>query len=205
MPLISCPDCGEKVSTQASVCQHCGCPVASNKAQHRDLATPSSLGPCPDLPADLSIGSQVLNWMGAAAFDGYYNSEENATPNYASGKVHVLLHKNGINITGKMYQSFLKIHNQQIINSQAVKRTALIQGSKSVVGGAIVGGLILGPIGAIVGALTGLDTPTKEYDGYFVVNYWDSETRTPRTLLVSGSWDKIDKFCSRLLVARKTP
>jgi hypothetical protein len=101
-----------------------------------------------------------------------------------------------------MYQSFLKIHNEQIINSQAVKRTALIQESKSVAGRAIVGGLILGPVGALVGGLTGLGTAPTAYDGCLVVNYWDSDSRTPRTLIVAGPWRKIDKFCSRLLELR---
>ncbi len=202
MALISCPDCGGKLSTQASACPHCGRPVTVNETQSIGSKAATNIGPCPDLPADLSIGSQVTNWFGDAAFDGYFNSEENAMPNYASGNVHIILHKKGINIAGKMYQSFLKIHNQQIINSQAVKRTALIQESKSVAGRAMVGGLILGPVGAIVGGLTGLGTAPTAYDGCLVVNYWDSDSRTPRTLIVAGPWCKIDKFCSRLLELR---
>jgi hypothetical protein len=101
-----------------------------------------------------------------------------------------------------MYQSFLKIHNKQIINIQAVERTALVQESKSVGARALAGGLVLGPVGAIVGGLTGLGTKTTAYDGYLVVNYWDSETRTPRTLLVSGPLRKIEKFCSAILKQR---
>lgn len=201
MSLMQCPDCDGKVSTQASACPHCGRLVKFHEKQTED----TDFGPCPDLPSDLSIGRMLFDW-GGYRFRGYFNTEENVMPKHPSGKVHdflnnnsgrpvlfkvhVMLHTKGIDISG-----ITRIHYQQIINFNAVKRDVPSQESKSVAGRAVIGGLILGPTGAIVGGLTGL---SKAYVGYLVVNYWDSDSRIPQTLLVSGSWPEIYKFCSRL-------
>ena len=99
--------------------QHCEGLVEGSANRGAMASEPSSvpdLRACPPLPTDLSIGKQVVNWGGDAAFAGYYNSEENGTPSIASGKTHVLLHKKGINLTGPWRQSFLQIHSLQVIH-----------------------------------------------------------------------------------------
>ena len=41
MPLITCSDCGGKVSTRASACPHCGCPVAASDGLSSDKPKPA--------------------------------------------------------------------------------------------------------------------------------------------------------------------
>ena len=38
MPLINCPDCGRKVSDQATICPDCGRPIAGNNASLDSLS-----------------------------------------------------------------------------------------------------------------------------------------------------------------------
>ncbi len=45
MTLVSCPECDKKVSTRASACPNCGCPIAgspeNNPPAYREPETPS--------------------------------------------------------------------------------------------------------------------------------------------------------------------
>jgi hypothetical protein len=55
MALIKCSECGKEVSTQATACPHCGCPIA---VVLKDAARPSEPQPAPKSPEELDAKSQ---------------------------------------------------------------------------------------------------------------------------------------------------
>ncbi len=71
----------------------------------------------------------------------------------------------------------------QITNAGRITEKEIIEKSKSVVGRAAAGGLLLGPLGAIVGGMSGTGTKTKtKYETYFVINYKSGSTGEPEVL-----------------------
>jgi len=194
MPLIACPDCSHEISTRATSCPHCGCPINPGEtpvpAKDASATTPS----CPDFPSDLSLGD--LGW-GAPKFKGYFSSQENTLPGIMDCEVTVFLRQRGIWIIRGIPKLVAEIHKSQIINMQYVNRAILIEKSRSVIKRAVVGQLLLGPVAAIVGGMSGLTKKTIQYEGYFVLNYWDVNTRTPQSLLIAGDESEIQPFCQR--------
>ncbi len=60
----------------------------------------------------------------------------------------------------------------KVIQAGVVTEQEIIEKSKSVVGRAVLGGLILGPVGAIVGGTSGVGKKEKKVThAYFIINY----------------------------------
>lgn len=71
----------------------------------------------------------------------------------------------------------------QITNAGLITEEEIIEKSKSVVGRAAVGGLFLGPLGAIVGGMSGTGKKTKtKSETYFVINYNSGSTGEPAAI-----------------------
>ena len=65
------------------------------------------------------------------------------------------------------YLSYNQITAAEKVSEQQIKEV-----DKSVIGRAVVGGVLLGPLGAVVGGASGIGTKKKtEYKDYFVINY----------------------------------
>jgi hypothetical protein len=191
MALINCSECGKEISEKAISCPDCGNPINQNVeiAQTKN----EELLKFPELPTNLEIGKQIVNWGGNSAFDGVYNQEENVIKEIPSGKVTVILHTHGIQVTKGL--TFYPIHNSQIISIKQTSQEELARTDKSVIGRAVVGGLILGPLGAIVGGMSGIGSKEKlKNKHYLVINFWDKETKATQTLLVSGDKTLISAF-----------
>lgn len=61
---------------------------------------------------------------------------------------------------------------EQITGFDVVKDKDIIEKSKSVAGRAVLGGVLLGPLGAIVGGMTGIGNKQKSVShNYMVINY----------------------------------
>lgn len=90
--------------------------------------------------------------------------------------VVITLHEDELTIKqnfSKKEPSHLKY--SQIVNAGVVKEEEIIEKSKSVLGRAAVGGLILGPLGAIVGSVSGVGTKEKkQLKAYYIINYKSS-------------------------------
>ncbi|WP_201723593.1 zinc ribbon domain-containing protein [Spirosoma sp. 209] len=195
MALITCPECDKEVSDKARACPNCGFPLDSNPPSTNSIS--SELLQFPELPSNLSIGRQIVNWGGDAAIDGEYQSDENVVE-IPSDKVKVILHTHGIRIANSMYIPIFDIHNSQVISIKQTTKSELVNMDKSVIGRAVVGGLILGPLGAVVGGMSGIGSKQKVQDkSYLVLNYWDTKTKTPQTLLINGSKAGIQLFIRR--------
>ena len=81
-------------------------------------------------------------------------------------------------ISSKMKSEYpnIKISFKQIKGVKAFTKQEIIQESKSVVGRAAVGGVLLGPLGAIIGGMSGIgDKTSSQSNQYIVINYKTKE------------------------------
>lgn len=194
MALINCSECGKEISEKAISCPNCGNPI--NQSVEIINTGNKELLKFPELPINLEIGKQIVNWGGNAAFDGIYDHRENIITAIPSGKVKVVLHTHGIQVIKGLM--FYPIHNSQIISLKQTSQEELSKTDKSVIGRAVFGGLILGPLGAIVGGMSGIGSKEKFVNKhYLVINYWDIETKSAQTLLISGDKTLIQVFIKR--------
>jgi len=195
MALFNCTECGKEISDKAINCPNCGNPI--NRTVEIANTKCEEILKFPELPTNLEIGKQITNWEGNALFDGVYNQRENLITEIPTGKVKVLLHTHGLEVL-KGYVFLYAIHNSQIISIKLTSREELSRTDKSVIGRAIVGGLILGPLGAIVGGMSGIGNEEKLKNlNYLVINYWDKETKAAQTLLISGNKILIKAFIEK--------
>ena len=194
MALINCTECNKEISDKAASCPNCGAPLNST------TNPPSAVEELqfPILPADLAIGKQIVNWGGDSAFEGIFDVSENAVNNIPNGKIKVILHTHGLRIANFLYLPILDIHNSQIISIKQTTNSELINMDKSVIGRAAVGALILGPLGAVIGGMSGVGTKQKMQEkSFLVLNYWDIKSKAAQTLLVDGDKFKIAAFIKR--------
>lgn len=210
MALINCPECGKEISDKAISCPNCGCPI-----NQPTYATPNEVEeakqpispyatnlqtsiPYPDFPSDLRIGQQITNWKFDAAFKAIYSEQLSTMKGILqSGEANVLLHSHGIRIMVGL--SCYDIHNSQLINMVKTSSAELGQVNKSVVGRAVIGDIIMGPLGAIIGGMSGIGTKSAVVvTQYVAINYWVINIKTPQTILLScdGS-QNIDAFINR--------
>ena len=179
--LIKCPECQKEISDKALSCPICGYPINSENIDESNI---ENITRCPVFPTDLSIGKGIVNWAGDTSVKGFYENSGNTNDKIPSGKVSLLLHDNGLELLGRFYVTILKIHYSQIISVEELKETQLKD--KSSIGRAVVGGVIFGPVGAIVGGISGVGSKNaKMY--YILINYWDINNRIPITISIGCS------------------
>lgn len=204
MALIKCPECQREVSDKAISCPNCGVPISTLALQIPEIIEPIDVADenlefleCPSFSEDMRIGQQITNWALNAAFKGVYNQAENVIKSIPSGEAQVLLHTHGLRIMVgfNMYD----IHNSQIINIIKTSSAEIAKVNKSVIGRAVVGGLIMGPLGAIVGGISGVSLKDKlQITQYVIINFWDTSSKTSQSILLSCDMDQpIDAFILR--------
>lgn len=97
----------------------------------------------------------------------------------------------------------------QITNAGRITEQQIIEKSKSVVGRAAAGGLLLGPLGAIVGGMSGTGTKTKtKTQVYYVINYTSGSTGQPEAISFKYAGDfpsTYEKFNEELRKAAGLP
>ncbi|MBE7645961.1 zinc ribbon domain-containing protein [Tenacibaculum finnmarkense] len=194
MALINCSECGKEISNKAKNCPNCGNPINQLAEQNKD--TDYELLEFPELSENLEIGKQITNWTGDSAFDGHYNQSENTIMEIPTGKVQIILHTHGIEISQGLI-NFIPIHHSQIISIKNTSKEEISKSNKNIIGRAVVGGLILGPVGAVIGGMTGMGKEKIINKHYLVVNYWEVKSKSAKTLLISGSDDLIWGFLRR--------
>lgn len=97
------------------------------------------------------------------------------------------------------------IQYTQIKKINIVKETEIKEFDKSVTGRAVVGGLLLGGLGAVIGGMSGLGKKTFSVNRTFlVINYVSSSTNelqaisfeeTSSTVFLEGFLRDLNKFC----------
>lgn len=92
-----------------------------------------------------------------------------------------------LKITDSKKQELLNIEYRQINNAEIL--TECEDKDKSVIGRAVVGGLLLGPVGAVVGGLSGVSKSKK--NNYFLKITYD----TDKILYLKG-WLNSENICN---------
>lgn len=187
MPLIKCPMCDKDISPNAEFCPNCGEPMKNKK----DIELKSTLQ-YPELSTNLDIGKQIVNWTYDAVVTGIYEGSgvKNDIPD---GKVSVLLHEHGIKLTGRFYSSLLNLHNSEINSIDEVSKNELT--NKSVIGRAVLGGVLTGGLGAIIGGMSGIGSK-KVKKFYLIINYWDRKSKELKSLSIGCDTSSI-RFINR--------
>lgn len=89
-----------------------------------------------------------------------------------------------------------EIPNERITNYAKLTEQQIKQSDKSVIGRAVVGGVLLGGLGAIVGGMSGIGAKTKtKTHGYFVINYTNKAGEITAVSFESNA--NIDYFVSK--------
>lgn len=70
----------------------------------------------------------------------------------------------------------IKLPYEQIIGASVVSEKEILEKSKNVTGRAVLGGVILGPLGAIIGGMSGIGNKKKSETHYFMVINYKSKT-----------------------------
>lgn len=207
MALIKCPECGNEVSSSATSCPHCGYPIASKMSIYSgsEITTPNSTDPndvvvnepFPSLPTVMNVGSQITNWsLDAAIQDAYYLAEVNYTHYINEGKVSILAHTNGICIKSGL--NFFYISHEQLIEMKFITHKQLTSEKKSIIGRAVVGGVLLGPLAAVVGGMSGIGSKTKTIGNFLlVITFWDVFTHQVQTILICTKSESVN-FINRV-------
>lgn len=228
MALINCPECGKEISDKATSCPLCGypisqlctsknvdlycpecgkevhdnstrCPLCNSLLQeviHKRNSSAKGEPSCPALPDNLSIGKQIVNWELDAVLDCHYDWRMNNIREIPDGKAQCILHTNGIRIIAgfNMYD----ICNAQIISIATFSDVELKKEEKSIIGRAILGGVLLGGIGAIVGGMTGIGATEKMSQIYYMaINFWSRSLKTETMVVSCNSAGIIDLFLRR--------
>lgn len=93
-----------------------------------------------------------------------------------------------------------KISKIEMMSEKEIKEK-----SKSVVGRAMAGGLILGPLGAIVGGMSGIGNKDKSATEYYIIiNYksnGDDKALSFKVIGASMGWDKVFKEIKSHLIS----
>ena len=124
------------------------------------------------------------------------------TPIYSPmNAISVILHETNMEFKPRVgKKESVTLDYSQITNFGRISEEEIITTDKSVVGRAVVGGLILGPLGAIVGAVDGIGTKSKKtYRRFFVINYVSSAGEDQALPLeIVGATMGIDKLEQQL-------
>lgn len=210
MALVNCPECGSRISDKANTCPQCGCPISNQEMKEFALTNNASntnmqVIPFPNtFPSDLRIGQQITNWAFDAAIEGIYDQRVNTIHKLPSGKANILLHTHGVRVVVGL--EIYDIHFSQIINMQKTTSAEIAKTNRSVIGRAVVGGLIMGPLGAIVGGISGTTSKDELMIKQFVIiNFWDIDTKSAQSLLIQCDNNQpIDAFISRQIKEAQT-
>ena len=102
-----------------------------------------------------------------------YFKTVNELGNYRAGDmVDVALYKNHLIVKSPIIKQEITLNYSQITDVFYGLQTEITDKNKSVIGRALVGGLLLGGVGAIVGGISGIGTKKKkDTRKFFIISY----------------------------------
>lgn len=182
-----CSNCGEEINQGYNFCQSCGSEIESSsnskntEPKPTERTTKSTNTSHIDFTED--IGRKL--WTASHLQTKYKGG---SCLEVKEGPAAILFHKRGLRIHSGFFKSF-KIPYSNIITVKYEDRDSMgnyQKKDKSVVGRAAAGGLLLGPLGAVLGGMSGIGSKSKKFDketDYLIINYWDKETKSNEALL----------------------
>ena len=194
MALIKCLECEKDVSDKALTCPHCGAPIEVQKTNNENQLK------FPELPKNLHIGKTIYDLKDSGAMPGFKgrvikNEHTIINNNIMDENLKFVLHTHGIELAFGMTDESFNIHNAQIIELIHTSKTELAKDNKSVIGRSIVGAVLLGPLGAIIGGMSGIGYKEKLADEhYLIINYWNIHTKETETLIILSEESHINDF-----------
>lgn len=153
---------------------------------------------CPKFPDDLRIGREIIDWNLDYLFERFFSEEWSTLDGILpTGKAIVLLHTHGLRIA--VDDVNYDIHNSQIISIDKESSSELRQKYKSSLGRVLLGGMLMGTRGAILGGLSSIEARSERVPIQYVsINFWDVDSKTPQTILISCEKDEpVDEFINR--------
>jgi len=194
MALILCPECKKEISSLAKSCPNCGFPLDTSNILKNNITNKIKR---PKISKNCSVGKQITNWKYDAAITGVFNSSLCSDSKILEGKGSFLLHEFGISIRGPLYVLYSEIHYSQILSIEYIEKSELLETNKSVIKRALIGTILLGPLGGIVGGLSGIGSD-KKYFSAIIINYWDVKNDSPYTIVfLTDKNHTAKKICSR--------
>lgn len=188
MSLIPCPDCQTQVSTRAVACPKCGCPIAN--------ATRPAVAPeikRPNLPEDLFVHGNDFRWSGLPDRISGKATIETTIPAWAGNDyVSVTRLKTGISLYADKQDS-INLHYSQIAAVTFLEATKQKEKKKSVLGRALIGGVLLGPLGAVVGGISGTGSDIRSFDG-MSITFWSLAQNQYMNLVIDSKSRDVKRF-----------
>lgn len=114
------------------------------------------------------------------------------------------------NVIPKQNQSPAILKIKSIVNTEFLSENEIIEKSKSVVGRATAGALLFGPVGALIGGMSGIGNSQKQKSHtYYVIHFINSKNEEAIITLEVGCvgchWIKFDALLSPLISKSNTP
>ncbi len=181
-----CPKCRKKLIYNEKFCFHCG--HEHDQPSNNELTNYTF--PKFQINFTSEIGIDV--WGKTRSVSGTYNEEENSVKELNQGEMTITIGREGIVVTAGTLGSIgsLRIYFTQLVDIQYLNRHLFVQQTsqnKSVVGRAIVGGLLLGGLGAVVGAASGVSQTDTTKSDYLLMKFWDRSSRDLKYILMCGN------------------
>jgi len=169
MALIKCPECGSQVSDKASACIHCGYPIQEKSSNEFTYSTskkviiPSMIDNSPQKVPAIKVVREVLN-LGLADAKSFveqptpYITVKDGLSQDQADAIASTFHAEGV--TAMIYDSATPINevthhkNKDTLCCPVCGSTQIQVAKKGFgLGKAAVGGLLIGPVGLLGGAI----------------------------------------------------
>lgn len=149
------------------------------------------------MPENLSLGGSDFQWLTPDSFSGEV-SHQSSIPGLTAGRrVSVTRLQNGITLWGLLDKDFVKVHYSQIAAVEFIEAAKVKEEKKSVIGRALIGGVLLGPVGAIVGGISGTGSTQKVTDG-MSITFWSIPQRKYMSLVLEKKSNLTRDFANSL-------
>lgn len=191
LKLVYCNQCDGKNTSNDKLCRSCGRLLSLGKG----VLAPANLCEGPNLPVDLRLGEQASMWSTTRSIRCDVSSHDVQSGRRSSGTLSIDRCSFGLRIYVSSESYFIEIHYSQIAQAGYVAAVRIEEKNKSILGRAAIGAVLLGPVGAIVGGLTGTSKNVKTTSGLYI-KFWEPKIHCYDVLSMESDSDYLRSFCT---------